>query len=185
MNLKKYMSTGQVVEDMNHLHGRFAPSKSGMIPRFEQRKMGALRTKSGQHGGRHIVFGSKVDAQISNPSPMQKPHIEKQSSGAHRKIAVSTQQSFVEARSGQPRHGVFKRAIKGETSFRREGGHGYQPDLFEKSIPIEKGMDVEPSFEIPIQFVEPIAEVAHELPVRRPSTGRRFVTAISRWLRKG
>ena len=170
---------------MNHLHGRFAPSKSGMIPRFEQRKMGALRMKSGQHGGRHIVFGSKVDAQISNPSPMKKPHIERQSSGAHRKIAVSTQQSFVEARSGQPRHGVFKRAIKGETSFRREDGHGYQPDLFEKSIPIEKGMDVEPSFEIPIQFVEPIVEVAHELPLRRPSTGRRFVTAISRWLRKG
>jgi hypothetical protein len=101
MNLKKYMSTGLVVEDMNHLHGRYAQSKPGMIPRFDQRKMGAARVKRGQHGGRHIVFGSKMDSQISNPGPMNKPHTTQQSSVAQRKIAVSFNPSS-ETKAGQP-----------------------------------------------------------------------------------
>ena len=185
MNLKKYMSTGQVVEDMNQLHGRYAQTKSWMIPRFDQRKMGAVRTKSRHHGGRHIVFGSKVDAQISNPSPMKEPHLEKQSSGAHRGIAISTKPSSAESRPSQPRHGVFKRAHNGEASFLKEDSDGYQPDLFEKEIPIQQGESLEPSFEIPIQFKQPVSEVAHELPERRPSSWNRLIQAISGWLRKG
>jgi len=126
------MSTGLVVQDMNHLHGRFAPSKPGMIPRFDQRKMGAFRVKRGHQGGRHIVFGSKVNAQVLNQSPMNKTHKEQQSSGAHREIAISSGQTPVQ---GQSRHGVFKRAHKGESSFSRETPNGYQQDLFEKIIP--------------------------------------------------
>ena len=185
MNLKKYMSTGLVVEDMNHLHGRFAPSKPGMIPRFDQRKMGAVRVNGGQHGGRHIVFGSKMDSQISNPGPMNKTHTTQQSSVAQRKIAVSFNESSSEVKAGKPRHGVFKRAHKGETSFSREAEKGYQPDLFEKVIPIGEGAEIDASVEIPIQFVEPAVQVAHELPDRRPSAWKRMVQAISSWLRKG
>lgn len=185
MNLKKYMSTGLVVEDMNQLHGRYAPSKPGMIPRFDQRKMGAVRTKGGQHGGRHIVFGSKVDSQISNPGPMNKPHKETQSSGAHRKIAISSNQSSNEAKTGQSRQGVFKRAHKGERSFSREADCGYQQDLFEKVIPIEKAIETESSFEIPIEFSQPVPQVAHELPEPKYTVWKRFSQVISRWLRKG
>ena len=182
MNLKKYMSTGLVVEDMNHLHGRFAPSKPGMIPRFDQRKMGAFRVKRGHQGGRHIVFGSKVNAQILNPSPMNKTHKEQQSSGAHREIAISSGQAPVQ---GQSRHGVFKRAHKGESAFYRETPNGYQQDLFEKIIPIGSAEGPDTRFEIPIEFKEPVAEVAHELPVRQPSFLRRVAQAVSSWLRKG
>ena len=182
MNLKKYMSTGLVVEDMNHLHGRFAPSKPGMIPRFDQRKIGALRVKRGHQGGRHIVFGSKVNAQISNPGPMNKTRKERQSFGAHREIVISSGQVPVQ---GQPRHGVFKRAHKGDSAFSRETPNGYQQDLFEKVIPIGTAEGPDTRFEIPIEFKEPIAEVGHELPDRQPSFLRRVAHAVSSWLRKG
>jgi hypothetical protein len=182
MNLKKYMSTGLVVEDMNHLHGRFGPSKPGMIPRFDQRKMGAFRVKRAHQGGRHIVFGSKVNAQILNPSPMNKTLQEQQSSGAHREIAISSGKAPVQAPS---RHGVFKRAHMGENTFSCETPNGYQQDLFEKIIPIRSEEGADTRFEIPIEFKEPVAQVAHDLPDRRPSFWRRVAQAFSRWLRKG
>ena len=49
MNLKKYLSVGHVVEDMNHLHGRYHHSRPGMI-RFEARAMGSVRSTGGARG---------------------------------------------------------------------------------------------------------------------------------------
>ena len=60
MNLKKYLSVGHVVEDMNHLHGRYHHSRPGMIPRFEARAMGSVRATGGARGSRHIIFSSKA-----------------------------------------------------------------------------------------------------------------------------
>ena len=182
MNLKKYMSTGLVVEDMTHLHGRFGPSKPGMIPRFDQRKMGAFRVKRAHQGGRHIVFGSKVKAQILNPSPMNKTRKERQSFGAHREIVISSGQVPVQ---GQPRYGVFKRVNKGDSAFSREKPNGYQQDLFGKIIPIGTAEGPDTRFESSIEFKEPVAEVGHELPDRQPSFLRRVAHAVSSWLRKG
>ena len=176
------MSNGLVVEDMNQLHGRYIPSKPGMIPRFDQRRMGAVRANRGHRGGRHIVFGSKSDAQISNPGPMNKPHQNEQSSGAHRKIAVSFSG---DSASKQPRNGVHKRSLKGESSFSRQKDKAVQQDLFEKVIPVSKGAEVDENFEIQVQYFKPVAEVAHEFPVRRPGFWKRFWQSVSKWLRKG
>jgi len=185
MNLKKYMSVGHVVEDLNHLHGRYNPSKPGMIPRFEQRKLGAARSQTREHGARHIVFSSKTDATLAQGGPNQETHATTQPSGAHRKVAFHSEEAPETAAPARSRHGVFKRAHKGGNPFQREDEKAYQPDLFEKVIPIDQGPEDVDRFELKIHHQAPMPEVAHELPEPKLSLWRRCKGAVSHWLRQG
>jgi hypothetical protein len=182
MNLKKYMSVGHVVEDLNQ-HGRFLPSKPGMIPRFDKRRLGAARTQV--NGPRHIVFSSKSCARGSGQSFSPKTHGDTQPSGAHRKVAFPGDGGEETSRKSRTRLGVFKRAHAGGHLFQKEDGNAYQPDLFEKIIPIDLGKEYAGVFEPAIERRLPVEQVAHELVPPNISFWRRCKKIVSSWLRRG
>ena len=184
MNLKKYLSMGHVVEDLN-LHGRYLPSKPGMIPRFDHRKLGAARTYRSKQGTRHIAFSTKTDAVQSQEEAMNETHANKQSSGAHRKIAVSPISGTEATGTHRPRRGVCKRTHGGTSTFQRVEAGDYQQDLFEKIIPIEMGSDHGRGFELKIQRKEPELTAGHELEPPIETPWKRIKGTLSGWLRRG
>jgi len=184
MNLKKYLSMGHVVEDLN-LHGRYLPSKPGMIPRFDHRKLGAARTHRSKQGTRHIAFSTKTGGIQPQEEAMNETHANTQSSGAHRKIAVSTPTKIEISGTPRSRRGVFKRVHGGTPKFQRVEAGDYQQDLFEKTIPIELGPDHGQSFELKIQKKELPQAVGHELEPPPPTQWKRIKGALSGWLRRG
>jgi hypothetical protein len=187
MNLKKYLSVGHVVEDMNHLHGRYAPCQPGMIPRFDRRKLGAARSSAPVKGGRHIIFSSKSSTQTD-----RHPSIDFEAFSRSRQVAQpildpASGEHSVTSRPNASRRGVtgvFKRAhaASGSPDSTREQ---VQTDLFEKIIPIE-GSDLgEHTFQVGIERRQNLMPAGEDLPARAPSWWGRLSEQLSTWLRQG
>ena len=116
---------------------------------------------------------------------MNETHANTQSSGAHRKIAVSSDSNTDTLGTSATRRGVFKRAHGGKSKFQSAEKGDFQQDLFEKIIPIEVGPDHVQEFEIKIQHQAPKETVGHELDVPPKTTWKRIKGALSTWLRHG
>lgn len=116
---------------------------------------------------------------------MNETHANTQSSGAHRKIAVSAPSKTETNGMHRSRRGVFKRAHGGTPNFQRVEVGDYQQDLFEKIIPIELGADHGQVFELKVQQKQIQPTVGHELEPPPQTPWKRIKGAVSGWLRRG
>ena len=125
MNLKKYLSVGHVVEDMNHLHGRYHHSRPGMIPRFEARAMGSVRSTGGARGSRHIIFSSKASGAHEVVSFTEERQVSRTQNVAQRSGDSSSGEHLATPRASHRSRGVrgvFKRNHSSQATVGMEEG---------------------------------------------------------------
>jgi len=187
MNLKKYLSVGHVVEDMNHLHGRYHHSRPGMIPRFEARTMGSVRSTGGARGSRHIIFSSKASGAHEVVSFTEERQLSRTQNVAQGSGDSSSGEHLATPRASHRSRGVrgvFKRNHSSQATVGTE--EGAQQDLFEKIIPIGSVDHRHHRFSVEIQKAVRLPAAGSELPQRgRSSWWPRLKRQLSAWLRKG